>query len=143
MNTNGKQTFRNEDERISIGAIRHVGSLPNSSAIIAAALAVTKADALAVVRSVALLGSSFNVPTTVEVMGESMLEIGRDTTLTQTSLENLLRAVHIKLRSSEISQAPSFSLDASITLASFLTASSISVQIRELEPVLKHMNGVR
>ena len=143
MNTNEKQTFRNEDERISTGPVRHVESLPNSSAIVAAALAVTRADALAVVRSVALLGSSFKVPTTVEVMGESMLEIGRDTTLSQASLENLVRAVHIKLRSREISQAQSFSLDASITLASFLTASSISVQIRESEPALRHMNGVR
>ena len=143
MSANGRYAIRNGHERISTNAIRHVESLPNSSAIVAAALAVTRANALAVVRSVALLGSSFKVSTTVEVMGESMLEIGRDTTLSQASFESLLRAVHIKLRSREISQAPSFSLDVSITLASFLTASSISAHIREAEPVLKHMNGVR
>jgi hypothetical protein len=143
MNTNGKQTFRNEDERSWTSAARHVESLPNSSAIVGAALAVTRADALAVVRSVALLGSSFKVPTTVEVMGECMIQIGPDSSLSQTSLENLLRAVHIKLRARETSQTPSFSLDANITLASFLTASSISVQIREAEPVLKQINGVR
>lgn len=143
MNANEMHVVRNGHERSSARAVRHVESLPNSSETVAASLAVTRADALAVVRSVALLGRSFKVPITVEVMGESMIQTSPDSSLSQSSLENLLRAIHIKLRSRELSQTPSFSLDASITLASFLTASSISMRIQEAEPVLKPMNGVR
>ena len=110
----------------------HAESAPNSSAILAATVLGGIEDVLAVVRTAALLGNSFKVSTSVDLLGESAIYIESGEIGSAASLENLVRLVERKLSEQGTSQVPAFAVEASITAASFLTIGSISVNVRKL-----------
>jgi len=110
-----------------------VESAPNSSAILAVTVLGDTQDVLAVVRTAALLGSSFKASTSVDLLGEGAMHIEPRENDSPASLENLMRLVERKLAEQKSSsQVRACAVEASITAASFLTIGSISVNVRKV-----------
>jgi hypothetical protein len=130
------------DVRRGIGAIEaapsyHAESSPNSSAILAVTVLADTEDVLAVIRTAILLGNSFKASTSVHVFGEDAIHIESGEHLSQASLAKFLDVTQGKLCRQGSSQAPLFTVEASITAASFLAAGTISVHIRGTDSVPK------
>jgi hypothetical protein len=89
-------------------------------------------DVLAVVRTAALLGNSFKASTSIDLLGESAIHIESGENGSPASLEKLMQLVDRKLSEQGTSQVSAFTVEASITAASFLTIGSISVNVRKV-----------
>jgi hypothetical protein len=113
--------------------IFHAESLPNSSAVLAVTVLADIADVVAVIRTAALLGRSFNVSTAVDLPGESAIQIEANKNVSAAVLNKLLQSIEAKLRTQVLSPTPIFTLEAAVTAASFLAAGTISVRIRGTE----------
>jgi hypothetical protein len=111
----------------------HPGSLPNSSAVLAVTVVADVADVLAVIRTAALLGKSFDVSTTVDLPRESAINVEPSKNLSAVSLNKLLQSIEAKLCTQALSSTPIFALEVTITAASFLAVGTISVRIRRTE----------
>ena len=116
---------------------QHAESSPNLSAILAVTVLADIEDVLAVIRTAALLGNSFKAATSIEVFGEDAVRIEPGENLSRGALEKSLHVIHGKLRRQGASQPPLFTLEASITAASFLAAGTVSVHIRGTDSVPK------
>ena len=113
----------------------HAESAPNSSVVLGVSVLAKIEDVLAVIRTAALLGTSFKASTSVDVLGEDTLCIESGKNVTQESLDSVLDSIQAKLCALRSSQPPVFALEASFTAASFLTAGTISVHIRSVASV--------
>lgn len=119
---------------IEADAACHPESLPNSSAILAVSVLANIEDVIAVARTAVLLGKSLKAATSIDLMGETLINIDPCEPLHVGELRSSLEAVKAKLRSHRTSpHEPSFAVEASITAASFLAAGTITLHIKSAE----------
>lgn len=122
----------------------HAESLPNVSAIFSVSTIADREEILAAVRTAALLAKGSGASLSVTVLNESMLYLEAKGLAPLGSFEGSLSSIKAKLlvpRSTR--RFPCFALEASITSASFLTAGSISLQVRSVESLPQKLSVKR
>ena len=113
----------------------HRESAPNSSTILAMTVLAEIKDVLAVVRTAALLATSFKASAYIDVLGGKPTYFDASPNGSHAPLDALVGSVQKKLRQHRSARPPVFAVEANITAASFLTPASISVLVRNVEPV--------
>lgn len=121
-------------EPIDTDVACHPESLPNSSAILAVSVLANVEDVIAVARTAVLIGKSLKAATSIDLMGEPLINIDQSEPLRVAELRSSLEAMKAKLRPHRASpHEPCFAVEASITAASFLAAGTITLHIRSAE----------
>lgn len=110
-----------------------------SSAVFSVAVVGDPDDVLAFVRTLALLGRSFSTPVSIDFLDESM-DLSEPTEGSDPhALERMLRLMKSRLLDLRSTTRPQkFSLEVSVTMASFLAVNTISLQIHRAAPAHKH-----
>lgn len=121
----------------------HPDSLPNSSAMLSLTVLADLEDVLAVIRTAALLGKSFQASTSVDLPGGDTVHIESGDNLSDESLLKMFGLIQSKLCKQGPAQAAVFALEANITAASFLASGTISVHIRAADSVRKRPTVAR
>lgn len=111
-----------------------VESLPNSSAVFSISALADRDDVIAAVRTATLLADSSGCSLAVTVLDESVLFTAHGDTVSPAKREDLLAAIKTQLLTPHhASRATQFALEASITAASFLKSTSISLHVRSVD----------
>jgi hypothetical protein len=124
----------NPHHQVLSGEVRSASSYsadlsPNSSAVIAVTLVADLSDAMAVLRTAALLARSFRTTLSVDVLGMKDFVISPADDPQQASVEKMLDPIRAHLRETVSSGTQAFVLEASLTAASFLTVGSIVLRV--------------
>lgn len=112
----------------------HGESLPNTSVVFSVSALADRDDVVATVRTAALLARSSGASLSVTVLDECVMGLQPGAPVAPSSLENSLSSIRTKLLTSGSSSGLSnFALEASISLASFLSSGSISLRVRRVD----------
>ena len=119
-------------------------SLPNSSTVFSISALADRDDVIAAVRTATLLADSSGCSLAVTVLDESVLFTAHGHTVLPAKREEMLAAIKIKLLTPRhASRATQFALEASITAASFLKTTSISLHVRSVDSLPHNLSTTR
>jgi hypothetical protein len=91
-----------------------------------------------------LLGRSFGASISIELLDDPPVHLEPATGSDHQAFERALRSIRSRILVLQSSiRSPKFSIETNVTAASFLTVSSISLQVRHAEAVLKHSSTSR
>ena len=123
-----------EETRKSSALSCHAESLPNASATFCVSALADREDVIAAVRTGVLLARCSHASLSVTVLEDRILRLEPGDQVPYEALESSLSLLGTKLFGLRTANHVShFALDATITSASFLTAASISLQIRSVD----------
>jgi hypothetical protein len=139
-----RQEFRGQKSGNGVDLAPGPATASNSSAVLAVTMPADTQDVLAVIRTAALLGKNFKAPTTVDIEGENEMRIGGSAgTVSSDSLSKFLDSVKAKLcRLASLTAAP-FTLEATITAASFLSVGALAVSVRTNDAIYRRRKSTR
>jgi hypothetical protein len=113
----------------------HAESLPNTSAVFSVTALADPDDIIAAARTAALLAKSSGASLSVTVLDESIISLQPGASVPPNSLESSLSSIRTKLLASRsTSSFPNLALEASISSASFLSSTTISLRVRWVDP---------
>jgi hypothetical protein len=114
--------------RITAGSAGDVS--PNSSVVVAITVLADAEDVLAVIRTAFLLARNLRAPLSVNLLGREISSVHVGDSSGKLTLSELLESARRELHELVYKRVPSFVLEASVIAASFVSAGSISVCVR-------------
>ena len=133
-----------ENQPIAAALTYHAESLPNASAHIAVSTMADREDILAAVRTAILLARTSRTSLSVTILDEPVLQVGPGDLVPHETVDHLLNSIRTKLFIPRpINRSVGFALEASIASASFLTAGTITVQVRSVDTLPQNPNRSR
>jgi hypothetical protein len=123
-----------ENEGIPSALAYHAESLPNASANFSISTLADREDILAAIRTAILLARTSRTSLSVTVLDEPVLQLGPGDPVPHETLDHLLNSIRTKLFIPRpMNRWVGFALEATIASASFLTAGTITVQVRSVD----------
>jgi len=133
-----------ENQPIPAALAYHAESLPNASANFSLAALADREDILAAVRTVVLLARTSRTSLSVTVLDEPVLQAGPGDPVPRETLDEVLNSIRTRLFIPRpLHRSIALALEASITSASFLTAGSITLQVREVDSLPQTLSSSR
>jgi hypothetical protein len=134
MNMRTRIHAQRDNHAIPATLAYHAESLPNASAHFSISTLADREDILAAVRTAILLARTSRTSLSVTILDEPMLQVGPGDPVPDEALDHLLNSIRTKLFIPRpLQRSVGFALEASIASASFLTAGTITVQVRSVD----------
>jgi len=134
MNMRTRIQSQREIQPIPAALAYHAESLPNTSAHFSISALADREDILAAVRTAILLARTSRTSLSVTILEEPVLRVGPGDPVPYETLDRLLNSIRTKLFIPRpMNRSVGFALEASIASASFLTAGTITVQVRSVD----------
>jgi hypothetical protein len=134
MNMRTRVHAQRESQAIPAALAYHAESLPNASAHFSISTLAYREDILAAVRTAILLARTCRTSLSVTILDEPVLQFGPGDPVPHETLDHLLNSIRTKLFIPRPMNRPvGFALEASVASASFLTAGTITVQVRSVD----------
>jgi hypothetical protein len=122
----------------------HAESLPNAAANFSVSALADREDILAAARTALLLARASRASLSVTVLDEPVLQAEPGNPVAHEILDHLLNSIRTKLFIPRpMHHSVGFALEASITSASFLTAGSITIQVRSVDSLPQNLTSSR
>lgn len=134
MNMRTRIQAQRESQPIPAALTYHAESLPNASAHFSISTLADREDILAAIRTAILLARTSRTSLSVTILGEPVLQLGSGDPVPHETLDHLFNSIRTKLFIPRpMNRSVGFALEASIASASFLTAGTITVQVRSVD----------
>ena len=129
---------------VSDPSVLHAEGLPNTSAVFSISSLADRDDVLAVVRTAILLAGCSGTSLNVTILDETLLELTHEHSSPKRAAERLLSRIKTRL-GPQFPHGPDaqFAIEASITAASFLKTSSVSLHVRAVDALSQNPSTKR
>jgi hypothetical protein len=133
-----------ETHAIPAALAYHAESLPNASTCFSVSTLADREDILATVRTAILLARASRASLSVTVLDEPVLHADPGDPVAHEALDKHLNSIRTKLFIPRpMHRSVGFALEASIASASFLTAGTITIQVRSVDSLPQNPTSSR